>query len=158
MPSQLATVISFLFIIYLFLIDRKNRIEGVSRAIYIPFFWMLFAGSRSVSQWLNLDVPIGFTTTLLRYGLIKIVGNPLWVSAIKVSGLERGAQTAMASLRYATSGSQQVFGSIFESGTYWIDSDRCYYDFRVSQNTEAIEYRLSFYHSEADFSWCCCSP
>ena len=63
MPSQLATVICFLFIIYLFLIDRKNRIEGVSRAIYLPFFWMLLAGSRSVSQWLNLGAPIGFTTT-----------------------------------------------------------------------------------------------
>ncbi len=72
MPPQFATLISFLFIIYLFLIDRKKIVEGVSRAVYIPFFWMLLAGSRSVSQWLNLGAPIGFTTTD-----VYLEGNPV---------------------------------------------------------------------------------
>jgi O-antigen ligase len=34
-----------------------KRIEGVSNAILIPFIWMFLAGSRFVSQWLNLGPP-----------------------------------------------------------------------------------------------------
>ena len=56
MTPNLATILCITLIIYLFWIDRKNR-KGVSNAVYIPLIWMLLAGSRYVSQWLNLSGP-----------------------------------------------------------------------------------------------------
>jgi O-antigen ligase len=56
MPPQLALLICILVILYLFWVDRKKN-EGVSNAVWIPFIWMFLAGSRYVSQWLNLRVP-----------------------------------------------------------------------------------------------------
>jgi exopolysaccharide production protein ExoQ len=56
MPTVIATLICIFFIIFLFLMDRKKT-EGVSCAIWIPFIWMFLAGSRYVSQWLNLGTP-----------------------------------------------------------------------------------------------------
>ena len=53
MPRELAALICILFILYLFWVDRK-KIDGVSNAIWIPLIWMLIAGSRFVSRWLNL--------------------------------------------------------------------------------------------------------
>jgi exopolysaccharide production protein ExoQ len=54
---QIATVLCIFCIIYLFWIDRK-RIEGVSKAVWIVFWWMFFAGSHFASQWLSLGQPI----------------------------------------------------------------------------------------------------
>ena len=56
MPPQLAALIYILFILYLFWVDRK-RSEDISSALWIPLIWMLLAGSRYVSQWLNLGSP-----------------------------------------------------------------------------------------------------
>ena len=56
MPRQLALFICILLILYLFWMDRKKT-EGVSSAIWIPFIWMFLAGSRYVSQWLDLGAP-----------------------------------------------------------------------------------------------------
>lgn len=56
MSPQLATLLCFLCIAYLFWVDRKQA-EGVSRAVWIPLLWMFFAGSRYASQWLNLGPP-----------------------------------------------------------------------------------------------------
>ena len=53
MPAQLATLICITLIFYLFWIDRKKN-KDVSPAIWIPFLWLFLAGSRYVSQWLNL--------------------------------------------------------------------------------------------------------
>lgn len=53
MPPIIATLICILLILYLFWMDRK-KIEGVSKAIWIPFIWMFFAGSREFSLWLEL--------------------------------------------------------------------------------------------------------
>ena len=57
MPRQLALLICILLILYLFWMDWKKN-EGVSHAIWIPFTWMLLAGSRYVSQWLDLGAPV----------------------------------------------------------------------------------------------------
>jgi O-antigen ligase len=57
MAPQLAALICILFILYLFWVDRK-RSEGVSSALWIPLIWMFLAGSRYVSQWLNLGAPV----------------------------------------------------------------------------------------------------
>ena len=57
MIGQLATLICILGIAYLFWIDRKQA-EGVSTAAWIPLIWMLFAGSRFPSQWLDLGSPV----------------------------------------------------------------------------------------------------
>ena len=56
MPRQLALLVCISLILYLFWMDRKKN-EGVSNAIWIPFIWMFIAGSRFVSQWLNLRAP-----------------------------------------------------------------------------------------------------
>ncbi len=50
--------------------DRKNRIEGVSRATWIPFVWMFLAGSREVSAWLN-------RRELVMNTAVYLTGNPL---------------------------------------------------------------------------------
>ena len=57
MPPSIAALICVPLILYLFWVDRKEN-EGVSRAIWIPFLWMVIAGSRFVSHWLNIGVPM----------------------------------------------------------------------------------------------------
>jgi len=56
MKPEVATLLCLGGIGYLFWIDR-GRGEGFSAAVWIPFFWMLFAGSRFASQWWNLGPP-----------------------------------------------------------------------------------------------------
>lgn len=58
MRYQIVTIIFVLFILYLFSIDMKKYRESVSWAIWVPLAWMILAGSRHVSQWLNLHAPI----------------------------------------------------------------------------------------------------
>lgn len=58
MPPQLAALICAIFILYLFRLDLKKKIDGVSRAIWIPLIWMFITGSRFVSHWLNLGSPV----------------------------------------------------------------------------------------------------
>lgn len=69
MPRQLALIICILLILYFFWMDRKKT-AGVSGAIWIPFIWMFLAGSRVVSQWLNLSAPITITDAYLEGSLI----------------------------------------------------------------------------------------
>lgn len=57
MPPIIAALICILLILYLFWMDREKN-EGVSRAIWIPFIWMVIAGSRFVSRWLDLGPPM----------------------------------------------------------------------------------------------------
>jgi O-antigen ligase len=59
-----ATLICVLFILYLFWKDRKKGDEGPSNAIWIPFAWMFFCGSRYVAGWLSLaGLNLGATTS-----------------------------------------------------------------------------------------------
>ena len=58
MPPQLATLICIAFIAYMMRMDMKKKIEGVSKAVWIPLFWMLIAGSRYVSRWIHLGSPV----------------------------------------------------------------------------------------------------
>lgn len=51
--------------------DRKKK-DGVSNAIWIPFIWMFLAGSRYVSQWLNLGSPVTSP-----YVDVYLEGNPV---------------------------------------------------------------------------------
>lgn len=57
MSPSIAALLCIAVILYLFYIDRKTG-DGSSWALWIPIFWMLFAGSRYVSQWLELGIPI----------------------------------------------------------------------------------------------------
>ena len=57
MSHNIATLICFFIIFHLFFIDRKVNVES-SSALWIPLIWMFLAGSRYVSQWLNLGQPI----------------------------------------------------------------------------------------------------
>ena len=54
MPPVVASAVFVAGILGLLWLDR-GRPPGVSRAIWIPIIWMFIAGSRFVSQWLNLD-------------------------------------------------------------------------------------------------------
>jgi O-antigen ligase len=54
MPRQIALSICIFLILYLFWVDRKNN-EGASYALWIPFVWIVLAGSRYLSRWLNLS-------------------------------------------------------------------------------------------------------
>lgn len=60
MPPQLAALLCIAFILALFWWDRKKG-EDVSAALWIPLIWMFFAGSRYLSQWLNLGSPLEAT-------------------------------------------------------------------------------------------------
>ncbi len=53
-----ATIICLVLIGYLFWVDRQKS-DGVSNAIWIPFIWILFAASRPLSFWLNYWFGIG---------------------------------------------------------------------------------------------------
>ena len=57
MYPPIAAFLCACLIIYLFWMDRNQK-EGVSRAVWIPFAWMFFAGSRYLSQWLDIGTPI----------------------------------------------------------------------------------------------------
>ena len=56
MQARIATLVCLIGIYYLFRGDRKKN-GGVSKALWIPLIWMLFAGSRFPSDWLNLGSP-----------------------------------------------------------------------------------------------------
>lgn len=71
MPPKLAAFLTIFLITYLFWIDRKNN-NGVSYAIWIPFFWIFFSNSRSISEWLHLSTP-----DLSSSAASIIEGNPL---------------------------------------------------------------------------------
>ena len=53
---QLATALCVAFVLYLFWVDARR--SDVSNALWIPLIWMFLAGSRFVSHWLNVGVPM----------------------------------------------------------------------------------------------------
>jgi O-antigen ligase len=53
MTPEVALIICIIFILFLFLMDRRNA-DGVSGATWIPLIWILLTGSRSLSSWLGL--------------------------------------------------------------------------------------------------------
>ena len=57
MPPQIALFLSLGFSSVLVWRELKQHPE-VSKAVWIPCFWLLILGSRSVSQWLNLSPPV----------------------------------------------------------------------------------------------------
>ena len=50
MPPQVARLIVFAFIAFLFVCDRKRK-HGCSNALWIPLFWVVVLGSRPFSTW-----------------------------------------------------------------------------------------------------------
>lgn len=81
---RVATLACLLCIAWLFWIDRKQP-DGVSRAVWVPVVWMLLAGSRFVSQWLNLAPPQvsvdGFSegSPLDRNVFLALIIAALWI-------------------------------------------------------------------------------
>ena len=55
MPPQIARILCIVFVVWLFLQDRKRN-RAVSPALWIPFVWGLIIGSKPVSAWLGLSV------------------------------------------------------------------------------------------------------
>src|SRR5437660_12428781 len=54
---SLATVICLLFVLYLMRSDVRKS-GGPLPGLWVPLAWMFLAGSRWVSSWLNLGVPL----------------------------------------------------------------------------------------------------
>jgi exopolysaccharide production protein ExoQ len=53
---QVATLLYAAGILVLFLLNRDPKTK-TSGAIFVPFFWMLVAGSRNVGEWLQMGAP-----------------------------------------------------------------------------------------------------
>src|SRR5260370_27349636 len=68
MPPAIATVGYCIAILVLFWLDRDERYRA-SKALWIPVVWMLIAGSRMVSDWLQ----VAPATTVDQY----LEGSPL---------------------------------------------------------------------------------
>ena len=57
MPRQVALIICLVFVAYLFSTDLRRSDRG-SLALWIPLAWMFLAGSRFLSSWLSLSIPM----------------------------------------------------------------------------------------------------
>ena len=68
MPPHIATVAYCIAILGLFWLDRDEGYKA-SKALWIPVVWMLIAGSRMVSEWLQ----VAPATTVDQY----LEGSPL---------------------------------------------------------------------------------
>jgi exopolysaccharide production protein ExoQ len=53
MPPYIASLLTVLFIAFLFIWESRKR-EPVSAALWLPVLWLAITGSRFVSQWLDL--------------------------------------------------------------------------------------------------------
>jgi exopolysaccharide production protein ExoQ len=60
MSAQLARILVYAFIAFLFLCDRKRR-SGCSNALWIPLLWVLILGSRPFSSWFGGGVDMETT-------------------------------------------------------------------------------------------------
>jgi len=56
--SKIATIICVVFIFYLFWMERKKT-DRFSKALWLPTIWIVLAGSRYVSYWLQLGRQFG---------------------------------------------------------------------------------------------------
>jgi exopolysaccharide production protein ExoQ len=72
MPRQLALLICIFFTLYLFWVDLK-RSKGPSKALWIPLIWMFLAGSRYISEWLNIGGTVESQDAYVKY----LEGSPL---------------------------------------------------------------------------------
>jgi len=59
MPSNLALILCLLFIFIVFIIDFKQN-SYTSVTLWIPWVWMFFCASKSITRWLNPTTPLGY--------------------------------------------------------------------------------------------------
>lgn len=84
MPRQLALFFYVLIVIYLFWMDRKKN-EGVSKAIWIPFLWMLPSAARDYSFWFSYFLGIGSSSEVLEgNSLDRAIQIILMIAAVYV--------------------------------------------------------------------------
>src|SRR6266478_2366812 len=57
MPPQIATVLFAVGIAGLFWLDRDGSVR-TSKALWLPIIWLSIAGSRSLSAWLGMGLPL----------------------------------------------------------------------------------------------------
>lgn len=95
--QQLATLIAVGFIALLFWLEHDRR-ERVSGFVLIPSLWLMVAGSRNLSSWLELSAPVDAGTQYMegspldRNVLMLLLAVSLWV-------LYRRADRTLALLR-----------------------------------------------------------
>ncbi len=81
MNGTIAFTLCIIFIIWIFRVESKRKAD-VSSALWVPFFWLLMIGSRSVSQWLSMRSPVGTDDVLSGNPIDQVV-----ISAFLLSGL-----------------------------------------------------------------------
>jgi len=62
--TKVATIVYAVWICALFALNRDRKAR-TSPALWIPVIWLLIAGSRMVSDWLNLQAPSASTAVYL---------------------------------------------------------------------------------------------
>jgi exopolysaccharide production protein ExoQ len=67
--SQLITLVYAVGILFLFLLNRDSN-SKTSKALLLPAFWLLIAGSRNIGEWLHMGAPTDL-------GDAYIEGNPI---------------------------------------------------------------------------------
>jgi O-antigen ligase len=67
MAPRLALLLTVLFVAYLFVRDFRQN-PNASRALWIPWLWMMNLGSRSVSSWLDLSNPLLIQSSTIEEG------------------------------------------------------------------------------------------
>src|SRR5688572_10246170 len=84
MPTSVATLFYAALILGLFWLDRDHRAR-TSAALWLPVIWLSLAGSRSVSEWLQLTPP-GVSTALYLEGdpINRLVYSSLVASGLLV--------------------------------------------------------------------------
>ena len=80
MPPALALILCCLLIIYAFYLDFRRK-PDVTHALWIPLLWMMIAGSRFVSQWIEIGSD-SLSTSALEEGspIDRIVFGALLIS------------------------------------------------------------------------------
>src|ERR1017187_1562504 len=70
MPPAIATAVYVIGILGLFILNRDRK-SGTSKALWVPVVWLLIAGSRSVSSWLQVGSAAGPAD------MVNVEGNPV---------------------------------------------------------------------------------
>jgi len=93
MPPRVAEIVYLLGILALFWFDRDKE-ERVSKALWIPVFWLLINGSRPISEWLQTGprmaepnmVMDGSPLDALGYAILLVLALPVMFVRLKKVG------------------------------------------------------------------------
>ena len=96
MPPQIATVLFAIGVAGLFWLDRDHSVR-TSKALWLPVVWVSITGSRSVSTWLGMGVPMEIPGQLPESSSLDqfIAGSLMLLAAIVL--IRRGRDVTICS-------------------------------------------------------------